>query len=630
MTLIDTRQLDTRPDASGRSTRCARYIACARGWLTRIVLSLLVALVPLLAHAVTESDLLPPEQAFPLAVSLSAPQQITLDFGTRAGYYLYRDRFSFSVDGVPVRPVDLPPGEEKNDPTFGKVFVYHGPVSLRLTLPHPVTSDVVMSVTSQGCADLGVCYPPLIRTYRIAAAGTVSNIKHAPDRADVANADVSSPASAPTLFGMTLPSSAGLSVTELLGFLLAGFLIAGTACMYPLIPIVTTVVLGGGVQGARPHFWHAFALTFAYVQGLALTYALAGSIAAFFGIQLVMFMQQPWILTSFGALMVIFALGMFGVFRLQLPSHWQTGLAGWSQRLPGGRILPVFLMGALSALLVGPCSTPALAGALLYISRSGDLLSGALALYVMAIGMGIPLLIVGTFGAQILPRTGKWMRAAQNTLGVILLVAALWFVYSLLPSWLLMVLVAALLAACGMMLRAIDPLPPDARGIARVGKALGVLLVAAAIAELLGALSGNDDLLRPLKRVPQGTASVAESPSRFQPVRTVAELDDALNQAHGQPVMVDFYADWCLSCKELERFTFADPRVAAELAHWKLLRIDVTRNTPEDAALLKRYGLFGPPALIFYDRGGQQQTAAELVGFVGADTFLTHLQRWDH
>ncbi|KLU20531.1 protein-disulfide reductase [Caballeronia mineralivorans PML1(12)] len=595
-----------------------------------MALALLVAVVPLLAQAVTESDLLPPEQAFPLTVSLSTPQQITLDFGTRSGYYLYRDRFNFSVDGVPVKPVDLPPGEEKDDPTFGKVFVYHGPVSLRLALPRPVTTGVVLSVTSQGCADLGVCYPPFTRTYRVAAAGKVSDITHAPDEARVSNADVSSPANARTLFGMTLPTSAGLSVAELFGFLLAGLLIAGTACMYPLIPIVTAVVLGGEIHGARPHFWYAFALTFAYVQGLALTYALAGSIAAFFGIQLVMFMQRPWILASFGVLMVIFALGMFGVFRLQLPSRWQTGVASWSQRLPGGRILPVFLMGALSALLVGPCSTPALAGALLYISRSGDLLSGALALYVMAIGMGIPLLIIGTFGAQVLPRTGKWMRAAQNTLGVMLLVAALWFAYSLLPSWLLMVLVAVLLVACGMMFRAIDPLPPDVRGNARVGKALGVLLVAAGIAELLGALSGNDDLLQPLKRVSKGTVSVAEIPSRFQPVRTVAELDDALNQAHGQPVMVDFYADWCLSCKELERFTFADTRVAAELAHWKLLRIDVTRNTPEDAALLKRYGLFGPPALIFYDRGGQQQTAAELVGFVGADTFLAHLQRWDH
>jgi len=178
MTLIDTGQLGTRPDASGRSTRCARYIPCARDWLTRIVLALLVVVVPLLAHAVTESDLLSPEQAFPLTVSLSAPQQITLNFGTRSGYYLYRDRFSFSVDGVPVKPVDLPPGEEKNDPTFGKVFVYHGPVSLRLTLPHLVTADVVLSVTSQGCADLGVCYPPVIRTYRIAAAGKVSDITH--------------------------------------------------------------------------------------------------------------------------------------------------------------------------------------------------------------------------------------------------------------------------------------------------------------------------------------------------------------------------------------------------------------------------------------------------------------------
>jgi len=223
MTLINTVQLGTRSDAGGRLTPCARDIASARLWFKRILLALLIAVVPLLAHAVTESDLLLPEQAFPANCQSQCAAAITLDFGTRSGYYLYRDRFSFAVDGDPVKPVDLPPGEEKDDPTFGKVFVYHGPVSLRLTLPRPVTADVVLSVTSQGCADLGVCYPPLTRTYRIAAAGSVSDITHAADQASVANADVSSPANTRTLFGLALPSSAGLSITELLGFCLRAY-----------------------------------------------------------------------------------------------------------------------------------------------------------------------------------------------------------------------------------------------------------------------------------------------------------------------------------------------------------------------------------------------------------------------
>ncbi|AJZ56237.1 protein-disulfide reductase DsbD [Paraburkholderia fungorum] len=609
-----------------RGTRC---LAETLNPALRMVLALLFVFTAFAAHAVNESDLLSPADAFPLIVSLSGPQQVTLDFGTKPGYYLYRDRFSFAVDGAPVKPTGMPPSESKNDPTFGVVQVYHRPVQLQLPLPRVIASGIVLSVTAQGCADLGVCYPPLTRTYRIAADGTVTAIAHDGNAAATTGSGESTVTGENrwfAAFSLNLRPVNGLGVPELLGFLLAGLLMAGTVCMYPLIPIVTAVI-GGGRE--PPHRWRGFVLSLAYVQGLALTYAMAGTVAALAGIPLVALTQKPWLLASFGVLMVLFALAMFGVFRLQLPASAQTRLAEWSRRLPGGRIVPAFVMGMLSALIVGPCSTPALAGALLYIANSRDVTGGTLALYVMGAGMGLPLLLVGTFGAHVLPRSGRWMVAVQNTLGVMLLTAALWFVYSLLPDWLLMVLVALLLAGCGMMLRAIDPLPPEASGVLRTGKALGVLLLVAAIAEVVGVGSGNLDVLQPLRSITSGATTAKASVARFEPIQSTDELDRALEAAHGQPVMVDFYADWCITCKELERFTFSDPRVVSEFAHWKLLRIDVTKNSPADAAMLRRYGLFGPPAMIFYDRNGQQQDDARLVGFVGADAFLAHLKRWE-
>ncbi|BBQ03426.1 thiol:disulfide interchange protein DsbD (plasmid) [Burkholderia sp. SFA1] len=592
----------------------------------RVALGLLLVFTSLAAHAVDESDLLSPEQAFPLAVSLSAPNEVTLDFNTQPGYYLYRDRFSFAVDGTPIKPREMPPGELKNDPTFGMVTVYHRPIHVRLPLPRPIASSMELSVTSQGCADLGVCYPPQTRSYRVAADGSVTSVATG-NTATAGGGDLAGVGESqlPVWLEFNLHPANGIAPAELLGFLFAGLLMAGTVCMYPLIPIVLAVI--GGTR-ERSSLARGFALSLAYVQGLAIVYAIGGAVAALIGIPLVAVTQKPWILAVFGALMVLFALGMFGVFSLQVPTSWQTRLTEWSNRLPGGRVGPVFVVGMLSALIVGPCSTPALAGALLYIANSHDVVGGALALYAMGVGVGIPLLLVGTFGTGMLPRAGRWMVAVQNTLGVMLLAAALWFVYSLLPVWLLMILIALLFIGCGMMLRAIDPLPPDVPGWVRIGKAIGMLLLVAGVAELVGVASGHFDLLEPLGGVMRRSPASGQG-ARFDAVRSNAELDQALTAARGQPVMVDFYADWCISCKELERFTFADSRVASEFAHWKLLRIDVTKNTTEDVVMLRRFGLFGPPALIFYDRNGRQQRDAQLVGFVGADAFLSHLKKWD-
>ncbi len=593
----------------------------------RTALGLLFVLTSLAAHAVNEPELLSPEQAFPLEVTLRGPKEVALDFSTRPGYYLYRDRFSFTIDGTPIKPDEMPPGELKNDSTFGMVTVYHRPIQIRLPLPRPITSSIVMSVTSQGCADLGVCYPPQTRDYRVSADGSVRPVatgNNAPAGTGVLLGIGES--QLPIWFDFNLHPANGISLAELLGFLFAGLLMAGTVCMYPLIPIVIAVI--GGTR-ERSSFSRGFMLSLAYMQGLAIVYAIAGTLAALIGIPLVAVTQKPWVLAAFGTLMFVFALGMFGLLRLQLPANWQTRFTEWSNRLPGGRVGPVFVAGMLSALIVGPCSTPALAGALLYIANSHDVVGGALALYAMGVGMGIPLLFVGTFGTGMLPRAGRWMVAVQNTLGIMLLAAGLWFVYSLLPIWLLMSLIALLLTGCGVMLRAVDPLPPDVTGFVRIGKAFGILLLVAGVAEFVGVASGNFDILEPLGGVMRRSSTSTQT-VRFDAVRSNSALDAALTAAHGQPVMVDFYADWCISCKELERFTFADSRVVSEFAHshWKLLRIDVTKNTPEDQATLRRFGLFGPPALIFYDSNGKQQHDAQLVGFVGANAFLAHLKKW--
>ncbi|WP_272544884.1 protein-disulfide reductase DsbD [Burkholderia cepacia] len=592
----------------------------------RVAIGVSLAVTILTVHAATEADLLPPERAFPLEVSLNGPQQADLAFKTRPGYYLYRDRFGFTVDGVPVKPREMPPGELKDDPTFGKVIVYHQPIHIQISLPHAVSTSVVLSVTSQGCAEVGVCYPPMTRDYRIAATGAISPVATS-NGAPIAESNASDNESppAPTVFGIPLGPANGISWIELSGFLLAGLLMAGTVCMYPLIPIVTAIISGRQATSV----WRGFGLSLAYTQGLALMYAAAGTLAALAGIPLVALTQRPWVLAAFGLLLAVMALGMFGFVRFQLPARWQSRVAAWSNGLPGGRIGPVFVMGALSALIVGPCSTPVLASALLYIANSQDVVGGALALYVMGVGIGLPLLAVGTFGARVLPKSGAWMVAVRNALGVMLLIAALWFVYSLLPIWLLMIAVALLLVSCAMMLRAFDPLPHDAPGILRVGNAFGVLLLAAGIAEFIGVASGNFDPVAPLGGIVRTSSNTRAGPAvTFQPVHSSAELDAALATANGQPVMVDFYADWCITCKELERFTFTDSRVVAEFARWKLLRIDVTHNTAEDTAMLRGFGLFGPPALVFYDKSGQQQRDAQLVGFIGADGFLAHLKRW--
>jgi thiol:disulfide interchange protein DsbD len=359
---------------------------------------------------------------------------------------------------------------------------------------------------------------------------------------------------------------------------------------------------------------------------MALAYAVAGVLAGLSGSLLSASLQNPWVLGAFAAVFVGLALSMFGFYELQLPSAWQSSAADTSNRLTGGTLVGVFAMGAISAVIVGPCVAAPLAGALIYISQSRDLFLGGSALFAMALGMGVPLLIVGASAGTLLPKAGAWMQSVKNFFGVLLIGAAIWIVSPLLPVVALMLCASALLIVSGIFLRAIDPLPADAGGCRRLGKGLGVIVLLAGMALLVGALSGNRNPLQPLSGFGSSTNKLQSEGTQFVRVGSITELDRAVAAA-GKPVMLDFYADWCVSCKEMERLTFQDASVKKSLAGMLLLQADVTANSADDRELLKRFGLFGPPGIIFFDRRGNEIQGSRVVGYKPADRFFALLEQ---
>ncbi|HEY5930114.1 MAG TPA: protein-disulfide reductase DsbD [Burkholderiales bacterium] len=403
----------------------------------------------------------------------------------------------------------------------------------------------------------------------------------------------------------------------LASFLGFGLLLSLTPCMWPMIPILSGIIAG---QGERMTRGRGLALSTAYVLGMALAYAMVGVAAGVTGTLLSSALQNPWVLGAFALTFVALAMSMFGFYELQLPAAMQNRLSATSNRLKGGTLTGVFLMGALSAMIVGPCVAAPLAGALLYISQSRDMVLGGTALFAMALGMGIPLLVVGASAGALLPRAGAWMQAVKNIFGVLLLAAAIWIISPVVPALVHMLLWAALLIVSAIYLRAIDALPPGAGGFRKLWKGVGVLALLLGIAFLVGALSGGRDVLRPLSGLRVDGGGEAASYPPFIRVASVDELDAALASA-GRPVMLDFYADWCVSCKEMERFTFSDERVREKMAGMLLLQADVTANNRNDKAMLARFGLFGPPGIIFFDRRGTELKDTRVIGFQSADKF---------
>ena len=610
------------------------------------LLVLVAALAPLNAPAaslfqgLTDSgtssgpDLLEPQQAFKMSARALDANTVEVDFAIANGYYMYRDRFAFATQGTQVKlgAPQFPPALHHKDPYFGEVYTYRDHVAVRLPLHSRSASAQTLDliVTSQGCADAGVCYTPMQSKAAIQLAaltggtdgagggGAKQTLSQNP-RVIPATPRFSTQASDLDIAALLRSGGFWLVIASFFGF---GLLLAFTPCVLPMIPILSGIIVG---EGRRLNKVRALVLSGAYVLGMAITYAAAGVAAAYSGSLIAAALQNPWVLGAFALVFVWLALSMFGLHELQLPSFLHHRLSAAHQKLEGGRIASVAVMGVLSAVIVSPCVAAPLAGALLYISQTHDVLLGGTALFVMALGMGVPLMVVGISEGALLPKSGPWMNSVKNFFGVLLLAVAIWIVSPVLPAAVTMLLWAALLVGSGVFLRAIDSLPQDARAAARLGKGAGVMALVAGVVLLVGALAGSRDPLRPLAGLAGASASAA-APIRFERVSSPAELAERL-RAPGRPVMLDFYADWCVSCKEMENFTFRDPRVRARLGDMLLLRADVTANTAQDKALLKRFSLFGPPGIIFFDADGREIRGLRVVGYQDATHFLQTLER---
>lgn len=588
---------------------------------------LLFVLLGSLSAAVVAGDPepLPPQEAFKLAAPVYDGKALVLTYTIAPGYYMYGNRFKFQLEpnvalGVP----ELPPGHVKDDPYIGKVEIYRDSLTIKVPVLAAIDpSKTIVVARSQGCADVGLCYPPY--TWKLPLAAT-SQVDSTPVPASTGllnevvgrkkSSDGLASAADQSTLGQLLKGHSWWLIVPT--FIALGLSLSLLACVYPLIPIISGIILVGG-SGRR----RGFLLSLAYTQGVAITYTIAGIVAGFTGEMLAQTLQKPWVIGMFALVFVALALAMFGLFQLQLPAGLQSKLSDRANRLSGGRFLTVLLMGMVSAVVIGPCMAPPLAAAFLYIAQTGDALAGGIALYALGVGIGLPVLAVGVFGSSLLPHAGPWMNTVRSVFGVVFLGMALWIVQPLLSSGMLMLAWAVLLIGSGVFLHALEPLPVNAHAIRRLAKVAGIVLLLSGAALLIGFLAGNRDVLQPLKGL--GASAVAQTNSPiFQSVTTPAALQQNIIAAKGRPVLVDVYADWCIACHELERETFADPSVKSALGQWQTLKLDMTENTPEQRKWLQQHQLFGPPALLLYGRNGQLQRT--LVGFQSPEQLLAALK----
>jgi thiol:disulfide interchange protein DsbD len=582
------------------------------------------------------NDFLPVDEALPFSFTTDNGA-VVLSWNITPGHYLYQGRINVTsnTEGVKLgEPEFSYSGTDTEDEFFGRVTVFYDPVEARVpvNLPEGVR-EAGLQVTYQGCAKAGLCYPPQTRDvlYYASAESGPDAAASIPAGSGSSGSSQKPPEDTSTATGLAgfLASQSTLVIAGL--FLLLGLGLTFTPCVLPMVPIISSLVSSRNTSTTG----HALMLSGSYVLGMALTYAAAGVITGLLGasFNLQAQLQSPWVLGVFAALFVLFALSMFNLFEIQLPRFIREPLNDASHRLTGTRVISIFGIGALSALIVSPCVSAPLAGSLLYISTTQDAVIGGVALFALGLGMGIPLMLVAVGGRKLLPSTGPWMNVVKAFYGVMLLAVAIWLVERMVPGWLALTLWGLLVAITGVQLGAFDTAKA---GWERTRKGMGLVMFAYGIALLAGAVSGANDPLKPLaaftassQPVTGGASSgVAASHAEFVRLESPADIRDELRQAsrNGTPVMLDFYADWCISCKVMERNVFSDTTVIQALAPYKLLQLDMTDNTPEQQVLMDELGLFGPPAILFYNDDGEEIETARVLGEMDRDQFLGHLE----
>ncbi len=574
----------------------------------------------------TGPEFLEPDRAFVFSADVSDPGTITARWMIADGYYLYRDKFTFRLTespvGIALGEARFPPGEFKEDEYFGRMEVFHGPMQAAVPVERQgaAPTTITLEVGYQGCADQGFCYPPMKRTVRLELPVMT------------ATAPVASSAAAMTGVGEgSAEDKIARSLAEgnlwlnLAGFFGFGLLLAFTPCVLPMVPILSSLIIGQRTQVTTRQ---AFLLSLSYVLAMALTYTLAGVAAGLFGNNLQAAFQNPWILGGISVIFVLLALAMFDVYQLQLPASWQARLNDFSNRQSAGTYIGAAVMGFLSALVVGPCVAAPLAGILLYIGISGDAVLGGVSLFALSLGMGLPLLVIGTSAGRLLPKAGGWMTTVKAVFGVMMLAVAIWFLDRIVPPQFSMILWAVLLVGMAVYLGAFDRMEAGVSGWRRLWKGAGLIVFIYGVLLIIGAAGGGGDPLRPLQgtSVTGGSATAAQS-LEFDTIKGAEGLRQAMARAGGRPVMLDFYADWCVDCKIMERRTFTDPGVRAALAGAVLLRADVTANDEIDQGLLKQLGLFGPPAILFFGADGKELRSFRVIGYTDPEAFARHIQQ---
>ena len=578
-----------------------------------------------------QQEFLHPDEAFVVAASVDGPRRLTVQWAIADGYYLYHDKFTFEIiegdAAVDSAAVTVPPGKIKEDPSFGRVEVNVGDVSVDVPLVREGTGriPVTLQVGYQGCKDNSLCYPPIKKSLPLILPAATAPGADSPPPQAAAGIAAQAPAMVSEQDTFTLRLVEGGVLLNSLLFLGAGLLLGFTPCVFPMVPILSGIIVG---QGRRLKTGKAFTLSLVYVLAMASTYAVIGVLAALAGVNIQAAAQNVWVISLFSLVFVALALSMFGFYEIRMPAAVQDRLVRLSHSQQGGTLTGVAIMGALSAVIVGPCVAPPLVGALAYISQTGNEALGGLALFSLGMGMGIPLLILGASAGSLLPRAGRWMDTVKKVFGVGLLGLAIWFLARIIPPAAELYLWAALLIVTAIYMGALDQLD-RADGWARLWKGVGLIMLVYGVLLVVGASSGSRNVYQPLEGLAGFGGNGAEQAHlTFRPVKSVADFNAELRRANqaGRPVMLDFYADWCIECLRMERNTFIDAGVQAALGDVVLLQADVTANDATDKALLAHFGIYGPPAILFFGADGEEIRPYRFFGYAGPDEFIEHVR----